>query len=58
LITGWRAPTGNGLVALLNGGEYSIAELSDMFGVARSTVCRTAEPERAHNVMGVGSMVG
>jgi DNA invertase Pin-like site-specific DNA recombinase len=28
------------LVALLRGGEYSPAELADLFGVARSTVYR------------------
>ena len=34
------------LVALLNGGKYSTAELADLFGVARSTVYRAAERER------------
>ena len=45
------------LVALLKGGEYSTAELADLFGVARSTVCRALERERTRNVMGVGTMV-
>jgi DNA invertase Pin-like site-specific DNA recombinase len=45
-------------VALLNGGEYSTAEVADLFGVARSTVYRAAERERARNVMGVGTTVG
>src|SRR5664280_3920032 len=31
------------LVALLKGGEYSTAELADLFGVARSTVYRAVE---------------
>jgi predicted DNA-binding transcriptional regulator YafY len=45
-------------VALLNGGEYSTAELTDLFGVARSTVYRALERERARNVMCVGTAVG
>jgi DNA invertase Pin-like site-specific DNA recombinase len=45
------------LVALLNGGEYSTAELADLFGVARSTVYRAVEREQTHNVMGVGTQV-
>jgi DNA invertase Pin-like site-specific DNA recombinase len=45
------------LVALLNGGEYSTAELVDLFGVARCTVYRAVERERARNVMGLGSTV-
>ena len=32
------------MVALLHGGEYSTAELADLFGVARSTVYRAVEP--------------
>jgi hypothetical protein len=35
------------LVALFKGGEYSTAELADLFGVARSTVYRALERERA-----------
>jgi len=35
------------LVALFEGGEYSTAELADLFGVARSTVYRACERERA-----------
>jgi DNA invertase Pin-like site-specific DNA recombinase len=46
------------LVALLNGGEYSTAELAALFGVARSTVYRAVERERARNVIGVGTSVG
>jgi len=46
------------LVALFNGGEYSTAELADLFGVARSTVYRAVERERARNVIGVGTTVG
>jgi len=46
------------LVTLLNGGEYSTAELADLFGVARSTVYRAVERERARNVIGVGTAVG
>jgi len=45
------------LVALLTGGEYSTAELADLFGVARSTVYRAVERERTRNVMGVGTQV-
>jgi DNA invertase Pin-like site-specific DNA recombinase len=46
------------LEALLKGGEYSTAELADLFGVARSTVYRAVERERTRNVMGIGTMVG
>jgi DNA invertase Pin-like site-specific DNA recombinase len=46
------------LVALLHGGEYSTAELADLFGVARSTVYRAVERERTRNVMGIGTTVG
>jgi DNA invertase Pin-like site-specific DNA recombinase len=35
------------LVALFKGGEYSTAELADLFGVARSTVYRACQRERA-----------
>jgi DNA invertase Pin-like site-specific DNA recombinase len=40
------------LVALLNGGDYSTAELTDLFGIARSTVHRAVGRERTRNVMG------
>jgi DNA invertase Pin-like site-specific DNA recombinase len=46
------------LVALLMGGDHSIAELADLFGVARSTVYRAVERERTRNVMGVGTPAG
>jgi DNA invertase Pin-like site-specific DNA recombinase len=46
------------LVALLNDGEYSTAELADLFGVARSTVYRAVERERVRAAAGVGSTVG
>jgi DNA invertase Pin-like site-specific DNA recombinase len=46
------------LVALLNGGDHSTAELADLFGVACSTVYRAVERERTRNVMGVGTKVG
>ena len=46
------------LVALLKGGEYSTAELADLFGVARSTVYRAVERERVRAIVGVGSTVG
>jgi DNA invertase Pin-like site-specific DNA recombinase len=42
------------LVALFKGGEYSTAELADLFGVARSTVYRACERERAR----AGQIVG
>ena len=45
------------MVALLKGGEYSTAELADLFGVARSTVYRAVERERVRDVVGVGSPV-
>ena len=45
------------LVVLLKGGEYSTAELADLFGVARSTVYRAVERERVRDVVGVGSPV-
>jgi DNA invertase Pin-like site-specific DNA recombinase len=35
------------LVALFKGGEYSTAELADLFGVARSTVYRACQRERS-----------
>jgi predicted DNA-binding transcriptional regulator YafY len=43
-------------VALLKGGEYSTAELADLFGVARSTVYRAVERERARAGAGVGTI--
>jgi DNA invertase Pin-like site-specific DNA recombinase len=46
------------LVALLKGGEYSTAELADLFGVARSTVYRAVERERVRAIVGVGNTVG
>ena len=46
------------VLALLKGGEYSTAELADLFGVARSTVYRAVERERTRNVMGIATMVG
>jgi DNA invertase Pin-like site-specific DNA recombinase len=46
------------LVALLKGGEYSTAELANLFGVARSTVYRAVERERVRAIVGVGSTVG
>jgi len=46
------------LVALLMGGDHSIAELADLFGVARSTVYRAVERKRTRNVMGVGTPAG
>jgi DNA invertase Pin-like site-specific DNA recombinase len=45
------------LVALLKGGEYSTAELADLFGVTRSTVYRAVERERVRAIEGVGSTV-
>ena len=43
------------MVALLHGGEYSTAELADLFGVARSTVSRAVERERARASAGAGA---
>jgi hypothetical protein len=34
------------LVDLLQTGEYTTAELADLFCIGRSTVCRTVERER------------
>jgi DNA invertase Pin-like site-specific DNA recombinase len=45
------------MVALLHAGEYSTAELADLFGVARSTVYRAVERERARLSTGVGTTV-
>jgi excisionase family DNA binding protein len=45
-------------LALLKGGEYSTAELADLFGVARSTVYRAVERERVRAIVGVGSAPG
>jgi DNA invertase Pin-like site-specific DNA recombinase len=46
------------LVALLKDGEYSTAELADLFGVARSTVYWAVERERVRATVGVGTTVG
>ena len=43
------------LLALLKSGEYSTAELADLFGVARSTVYRAVERERVP-IVGVGTV--
>ena len=43
------------LVALFKGGEYSTAELADLFGVARSTVYRACQRERARVDVSVGT---
>jgi DNA invertase Pin-like site-specific DNA recombinase len=43
------------LVALFNGGEYSTAELADLFGVARSTVYWACQRERARVDVSVGT---
>jgi DNA invertase Pin-like site-specific DNA recombinase len=45
------------LVSLLRAGEYSTAELADLFGVARSTVYRAVERERVRATVGVSSTV-
>jgi DNA invertase Pin-like site-specific DNA recombinase len=45
-------------VALFKGGEYSTAELADLFGVARSTVYRAGERERARAAVGGVTTVG
>jgi DNA-directed RNA polymerase specialized sigma24 family protein len=45
------------MVALLHAGEYSTAELADLFGVARSTVYRAVERERARVSAGVSAIV-
>jgi DNA invertase Pin-like site-specific DNA recombinase len=46
------------LLALLKDGEYSTAELADLFGVARSTVYLAVERERARAIVGVSSTIG
>jgi len=46
------------MVAPLKGGDYSTAELADLFGVARSTVYRAVERERVRAMVGVGRTVG
>jgi hypothetical protein len=46
------------LVALLKDGQYSTAELADLFGVARSIVYRAVERERVRAIVGVDSTVG
>ncbi|MGZ8704373.1 MAG: helix-turn-helix domain-containing protein [Aeromicrobium sp.] len=43
------------LTELFNDGEYSPSELADLFGVARSTVYRAVERERARNSSGGGT---
>jgi DNA invertase Pin-like site-specific DNA recombinase len=43
------------LVALLDGGEYSTAELADLFGVGRSTVYRAAQREHARTKASSGA---
>jgi DNA invertase Pin-like site-specific DNA recombinase len=43
------------LVALFKGGEYSTAELADLFGVARSTVCRACQRECSRVDVGVAT---
>ena len=43
---------------MLKGGEYSTAELADLFGVARYTVYRSVERERVRAIVGNGSTVG
>jgi len=45
------------MVALLHAGEYRTAELADLFGVARSTVYRAVERERARASASVGTSV-
>jgi len=40
------------LVDLFNGGEYSTADLADLFGVARSTVYRAVQRARTRNNSG------
>jgi len=45
------------MVALLHAGEYSTADLADLFGVARSTVYRAVERERARGSVNVGTSV-
>jgi DNA invertase Pin-like site-specific DNA recombinase len=45
------------MVALLHAGECSTAELADLFGVARSTVYRAVERERARASAGVANIV-
>jgi len=46
------------LVALRSAGEYSSAELADLFGVARSTVYRTVERQRLRAAVGAGNTDG
>jgi DNA-directed RNA polymerase specialized sigma24 family protein len=42
-------------VALFKGGEYSTAELADLFGVARTAVYRVCQRERARVDVGIGT---
>ena len=46
------------LVALRSAGEYTSAELADLFGVARSTVYRAVERERLRAAVGAGNIDG
>jgi len=46
------------LVALRSTGEYSSAELADLFGVARATVYRAVERERLRTAVGAGNTDG
>jgi transposase len=39
------------MVSLLASGEYSTAEVADLFGVGRSTVYRAIERQRDHDVV-------
>ena len=43
------------LVSLLDSGEYTTADLADLFGVARSTVYRAVERERERSTSNVPS---
>ena len=45
-------------MALRSAGEYSSAELADLFGVARSTVFRAVERERLRAAVGAGNTDG
>jgi excisionase family DNA binding protein len=46
------------LVALRSAGEYTSAELADLFGVARPTVYRAVERQRLRAAVGVGNTDG
>ena len=45
-------------MALRSSGEYSSAELADLFGVARSTVYRAVEREPLRTAVGAGNTNG